>query len=178
MNAARRFPLRWTAAWLLMFGAFVSLAQDQKRYDPSALPDNAALWNLPDGATLRLGKGTAGVLEYSPDGKTLAVGGGAGVWLYDAETGAKINLLRGHAGVVLCIDYAPDGKILASGNADGEMNLWDGGTGEHIKTLTGHTDEVKALSFSRDGKTLASASLDGTVLLWDLSTLRSSASSP
>ncbi len=57
-------------------------------------------WSLPKGAKARLGKGSVEAIAYSPDGKTLAVGRSIGIWLYNAQTGAEIALLKGHAGGV------------------------------------------------------------------------------
>lgn len=45
----------------------------------------------------RLGRGTAHAVAWSPDGKTLAVGGSLGVWLYDmTHLDAQPRLLDGH----------------------------------------------------------------------------------
>ncbi len=167
MNHFSNLLLRWAAASLLMFGAFISLAQDRERNDSSALPSNIALWNLPDGAKLRLGKGTVRVLEYSPDGKTLAAGGGRGVWLYDAKTGAEIGLLRGYAGTVLCIDYAPDGKTIITGAADKAARIWDAKTGELLQTLEGHVYAAYSAAFAPDGKT-AAIGATGEIHIWNV----------
>ena len=51
---------------------------------------------LPEGARARVGKGSiSGEIMFSPDGTVLAVPCSAGVWLYEVETGAEINLLIG-----------------------------------------------------------------------------------
>ena len=59
--------------------------------------------NLPEGAKARLGKGFIEALAYSPDGKTLALASGAGIWLYDMQAGTEIALLRGHTGVIRAV---------------------------------------------------------------------------
>ena len=43
-------------------------------------------WKLPQDVTMRLGKGVAYDIAYSPDGTQLAVASSIGVWLYDAPT--------------------------------------------------------------------------------------------
>ena len=39
-------------------------------------------WNLPEKAKARFGKGGINVIQFSPDGRQLAVGSSIGVWLY------------------------------------------------------------------------------------------------
>ncbi len=43
---------------------------------------DSAQWNLPEKAKARFGKGGINVIQFSPDGRQLAVGSSIGVWLY------------------------------------------------------------------------------------------------
>ena len=131
-------------------------------------------WGLPEGAKLRLGKGRITEIEFSPDGKLLAVASAIGVWLYDVPTFNEIALLTGHTTPVTNMSFSLDGQTLASVD-DGSTSrngpticLWDVTTGTLLKTLPGHTDFVSSVHFSPDEHTLASGSHDGTVLLWDI----------
>ena len=96
-------------------------------------------WHLPDGAIARLGKGWISDIAYSNDGTRLAVGSGIGVWVYNALTGAEIDLLTGHTSAVLSVAFNPDGSTLAGGGWDGTIHLWDATTRQHRNMLTGHT---------------------------------------
>ena len=126
---------------------------------------------LPEGAKMRLGKGwISGDVTFSADGTVLAVPCRTGVWLYDVETGAAINLLVGHTEPVSSVAFSPDGKILAGGSWDNTIRLWDVQTGKATHALVGHTENVGTMAFSPDGTMLASASWDSTVRLWDVST--------
>ena len=123
-------------------------------------------WNLPDDAKARLGKGNMVEIQYSPDGKFLAVASGIGIWLYDVTIHQEASLLTEHKSVVDCLTFSPDGQTLASGSSDGTIILWDRSTGTQ-KTLIGHTHWSSSLAFSPDGKMIASDSRDGTIRLWD-----------
>ncbi len=126
-------------------------------------------WHLPNGVTARLGKGWILDIAYSDDGTRLAVGSGIGVWVYNALTGAEIDLLTGHTSAVRSVAFNPDGSTLAGGGWDGTIHLWDATTGQHLNTLTGHRSAVRSVAFSRNG-TLASGSQGGTIHLWDATT--------
>ena len=131
------------------------------------LTQDAMQWNLPEDAKARLGKGYIADIQYSPDGKFLAVPSGIGIWLYDVTVHQEASLITGYTGIVLdCLVFSPDGRILASGNVNGTIVLHDRITGEQT-TLIGHQDYIICLAFSPDGKTMASVCRQGTILLWD-----------
>jgi WD40 repeat protein len=146
----KRLLLLWLSV-SLVFVLFSSntFAQDYTR------------WNLPEGAKARLGKGLlSGSIAYSPDGTRLAVSANIGIWLYDAHSGAEIDLFTGQALSVNSVAFSPDGYILAGGSGDGTIRLWSVETGAHIQTLTGHTRGIKKIAFNPDGNTIVSGSAD------------------
>ena len=71
---------------ILLLGIFTSntFAQDSPQ------------WHLPEGVKARLGKGSISEIQYSPDGRRLAVASASGIWIYDAQTGEELDLLTGH----------------------------------------------------------------------------------
>jgi len=141
----------------------------------NTLAEDPTQWNLPEDAKARLGKGTIREMQYSPDGKLLAVASGIGVWLYDVTTHQEAALLTEHTRTVDFLAFSPDGRTFASGDTDGTIILsgpivqLDRSAGAQ-KTLVGHTHWISSLAFSPDGKTLASDSRDGTIRLWDVIT--------
>jgi WD40 repeat protein len=59
----------------------------------------------------RLGFGFINEVRYSLDGKSLAVAGSAGIWLYNAQDlSAAPRLLTGHADTVSAVAWSPDGR--------------------------------------------------------------------
>ena len=148
----------------------------------NSLAQEYTQWHLPQGAIARLGKGKIRDVEFSPEGTRLAVATDIGIWVYNAQTGAEIALVkeqpRGMRAANI-IAFAPDGKILAVGSGSlgrttGAVELWDTMTGERLTVLGEDIGSVQALEFSSDGKTLASVSWDGIMkyYLWEVATGR------
>lgn len=125
-------------------------------------------WGLPEGATLRIGRGEMIELKFSSDGSRFAVASSIGIWIYDTVSLKEIHLLVGHSKRVESVTFSRDGNLLASGSRDGTVKLWDADTGAERRTFTGHWGRLYSVDFNRDGRLLASGGRDGTVRIWDV----------
>jgi RNA polymerase sigma factor (sigma-70 family) len=113
---------------------------------------------------------------FSPDGKTLAVGGSTReppgeVRLWDVATGKEIRPLTEKCPQTCPLAFSPDGKALATTSTDGGVRLYDVASGKVIRDL-GATPRfvypVKHLAFSPDGKSLLTAGAENACRLWDV----------
>ncbi|CAO0797881.1 unnamed protein product [Mucor circinelloides] len=85
------------------------------------------------------------------------------VCVWDLETGALRQTLRGHSRCVRALQF--DDAKLVTGAMDNTLKIWNYQTGQCIRTLEGHTGGVLSLHF--DSRILASGSTDHTIRLWN-----------
>jgi WD40 repeat protein len=112
-------------------------------------------------------------VALSPDGRRLAACGERGTLvLFEAETGALLQTLRGHDPQqnVNGVAFHPEGRWLASGGSDRRVILWrlpkKGEPPSIVRQWTA-PDKVRAMALSPDGRLLASGGDDGQITLWD-----------
>jgi WD40 repeat protein len=84
----------------------------------------------------------------------------------DAETGAVLLELPGHASAVRQVRVSADGRLALSASDDGSARLWDLASGEPVRTFPGHDGRpVTSIAISPDGQSVALGSSDGTVIV-------------
>ena len=92
-----------------LFLTILTLILISTLFSPNTFAQDYTQWELPEGATARLGKG-------GNDGDT--------IHLWDVDTGQLIKTLTGHSRRVWQVAFSPDGNTLASGSGDGTVLLW------------------------------------------------------
>src|SRR5262249_1298040 len=128
--------------------------------------------------------GGMNMVVVSPDGKTLATGGGrvggrsradtspepgGDLRLWDVATGRRLAVLPVPGGRAPRLAVAPDGKSLAAATERTSIMLWDVATASPRATMTWPSGPALYLAFAPDGKTLASGGADEILRLWDTS---------
>ena len=129
-------------------------------------------------------------VEFSPDSRTLAVGGvdqplgvliqDAAIWTYDVDTWEPGRKYAEYWNIP-DIAYSPDGALIVGGGTSRNVRVWRTSDGAQEFILY-HAHQAGSIAMSPDGSTLATATCqqstaasqctDGAIWLWDLATGR------
>jgi WD40 repeat protein/mono/diheme cytochrome c family protein len=113
-------------------------------------------------------------IDYSPDGKLLAVAGFHEVLLVNADTNALVGRLVGLSERVQSIKFSPDGAKLAvaGGNPSrmGELQVWDVAKKKLLLSHSITGDTLYGVSWSPDSKRLAFGAADNVLRAIDAKT--------
>ena len=123
-------------------------------------------WNLPEGATARLGTGwISGGMTFSPDGESLVVASTIGCWWYDLNTMKLSKWWNTDQGILFDIAFSQDGQWIATGNWNGTVKVWDTQNLQCVafidlpKNPEGVLGLSRDLLFSQDGKYITRSNL-------------------
>ncbi|RKU07541.1 hypothetical protein C6501_17385 [Candidatus Poribacteria bacterium] len=154
--------------------------QNSENWSPAFTQHNnndITTWELPEGATARLGQGRIDQsITPSPDGKYFVVSSDIGVWWYNVSTMTPIDLWDTDRGYISTVSFSPNGKWLATGDGDGLVKVWDVQRGVCISQMERDEAErpyhiVSRLVFSPDSQLLAvSSQRDYILYVWNTET--------
>ena len=106
-------------------------------------------------------------VSFSPNGKSVASGAKAGVYIWTGLAGQPTVM---HLNGVSPVAFSPNGSILVSGSSGWTIRLWSAETGENVAAFSGHTSRVLTIAFCPNSQILASCSHDRTIRLWNCHT--------
>jgi WD40 repeat protein/serine/threonine protein kinase len=109
--------------------------------------------------------GQTTTLAFSPDGRTLACGGGDN--LIELRDACKFTLRKmccGHAGPVTSLTFTSDGRLV-SGSRDTTVRIWDQQSGQEMFVRRGHYGPVRCVAIEPTGL-IYSGSDDITIKAW------------
>src|SRR5258707_540179 len=119
---------------------------------------------------IMVGCGTRAV-AFSRDGMRIVSGSDDNTMrVWDASTGAELNVFKGHTNSVKSVAISRDGNRVVSGSSHNTVRVWDMFTGAELNVFKGHTRPVISVAISKDGMRIVSGSHDNTVRVRDAST--------
>ena len=106
---------------------------------------------------------------WSPDGSTVATGGGQGrILLWRTTDWRQLGALPADTSYIWCLAFSPDGSRLAAGGVgDRQVTIWDVASRKLVGRLP-HPNFVASVAFDPAGRTLATSAADFKIRLWDL----------
>jgi WD40 repeat protein len=115
-------------------------------------------------AALTHQQGPVSAGAWSPNGETVTTAGPRNVYVWDAKTWERRQLLS-HGASVAALAYSADGSRVVSVGSDGEGRIWSIATGETVATVGGQLNRLVSVAYSRSGL-IATGSRDQTARVW------------
>lgn len=84
------------------------------------------IWDTSTGGEIRTLElsGPANALQFSPDGKLLAIAVGNELQVWDPVEGKMLTTLTGHSDMVTKVAFSPDQKAISTSGLDNQLYLW------------------------------------------------------
>lgn len=121
-------------------------------------PENPPVYSTPPVVT---------AIDYSPDGRRLAVSGYHEVQIHTLDNSAPVQRLIGRAQRIESLAFSPDGQLLAVAGGTpalfGELQLWNLAESRLLHSVTLGTDSLFGVSFNSDGSLVAFGGADNRV---------------
>ncbi|MGA7325104.1 MAG: WD40 repeat domain-containing protein [Rhodomicrobium sp.] len=170
----------------------IAVTQDGKKLISASQDKTIRVWDFETGTPIRTIFGQAGhgeegqifAMAFSPDGRTVAVGGIMGpagnseqigaIRLFDIESGRLMSVLSGHAAPVNSLAFSSNGKSLISGAGTGKAEgggvaiIWDVTTRQQLHQLSQSGAPIDAVAFTLDDARAVTSSVEGAVQLWNV----------
>lgn len=108
------------------------------------------------------------VVEFSPDGRSVAAGFPDGRVLVVSVPEGTTRLTLIHTSGLRKVHFSPDGKWLAAAGKDGGIQLWDTASGAKAGPVLWHDDEALDVRFDVEGHRLATTGKDRSLRLWEV----------
>jgi WD40 repeat protein len=153
--------------------ASAAFSPDGKRVLTASQDTTAQLWDAQTGDRLPITLHHPTWLRqaaFSADGKRILSVASKNIYLWDAATGADLQVLE-NSDEVRYATFSPDGRYIAAAIGDGggdsgySLGIWDLVTKKSILTIP-HDDQIWHISFSPGGSRIATAS--DAIRVWDL----------
>lgn len=109
-------------------------------------------------------------LDFSPDGRILAVAVGFTVTLWETRTWTKLKEFDVCNTQILSIAFTPDGQRIISSAYDRPIRIWDVASGQSVGEPIEAERPFCYFRLRPDGKKLASFSQSGVVRMWNAET--------
>ena len=171
----------------------VAFSSDGRILATGSHDQTVRLWDVNDGsavATLTNGF-PVGSLAFSPDGRTLIVGGSrhhfrvggrAGLQFWDVPSRQATGTIPGDASDIVQVAWSDSGSLLATGHKEGSVSLWDAQTRRLLHRFESQSGEsviiggqsgksVISLTFSPTEPLLAAGDWGGNIVLYNTSTM-------
>ncbi|MFM7057096.1 MAG: c-type cytochrome domain-containing protein [Planctomycetota bacterium] len=118
-------------------------------------PQNPPVYSTPPVVT---------AIDYSPDGRRLAVSGYHEVQIHTLDGSAPVQRLIGRSQRIESLAFSPDGHLLAVAGGTpalfGELQLWNIAESRLLHAVTLGTDSLFGVSFNTDGSLVAFGGAD------------------
>ncbi|GAV50421.1 hypothetical protein ZYGR_0U02770 [Zygosaccharomyces rouxii] len=107
--------------------------------------------------------------KFAPNGKSIAIGIGDHVLVYDLETppAPPRIVLTQHSKPISEICWSPDGQCIATASDNFTVGITHLSYGP-LHRLVSHTAPVVSLAFNPKGNLLCSSSMDESIKIWDV----------